>query len=150
MAKKKKGTSIGLILTLIFFVLTTFAGGTLAYFGYTEQDQFKKDAEAAKKDKATIEQQLRVEQNRALVYKIAIGVDDGEDRRKLISGMLDDESRRLITREYQIIVDKFTPQLPSSDDFTWTLITMDPAKIKEKTKDYDAETALQRLGVSIA
>ncbi len=144
MAKKKKsgGSSVGLIVTLIFFVLTTFTAGGFAYSIYSDQQQFVDAAATAKKEKDAALQQLRVEQSKTVVYKIAIGADTGEDRVRLIQGMLDEESRLAIKREHEILAEKFrTPLLPKDDDFEWKLIAMDPSKIRETKGAYSPENA---------
>ena len=51
MAKKKSGSNLGLIITLVFFVLTTVILGVTTYMGYNDLDvkeKAKKDADAAK------------------------------------------------------------------------------------------------------
>ena len=144
MAKKKKsgGSSVGLIVTLIFFVLTTFTAGGFAYSIYSDQQQFVDAAATAKKEKDAALQQLRVEQSKTVVYKIAIGADTGEDQVRLIQGMLDEESRLAIKRKHEILAEKFrTPLLPKDDDFEWKLIAMDPSKIRETKGAYSPENA---------
>jgi hypothetical protein len=139
MAKKKSGgTSIGLILTLIFFILATFITGTVAYFGYSEQDQFKKSAEDAKKQQKTAEDQMREARVRTLVYRIAIGAADDADRVLLVSEL--DALRPQIKEEYDRFLvaldNENVPMVPSPSDkgkmvraSAWPLLTAD-AKAK--------------------
>ena len=42
-------TKQGLIVTLVFFILTTIGGGVAAYMGFSEQEKFKKKAEESAK-----------------------------------------------------------------------------------------------------
>lgn len=83
MAKRKTATagpSTGLIVTLIFFILTTFIAGTLAYFGYADQEKLKKDATDAKKAAADATAGGERREARMLTYKQALGTITAEER----------------------------------------------------------------------
>jgi hypothetical protein len=51
MARNSGESKQGLIIALVFFVITTLAFGVFAYLGYAEQADLRKAAETAKKDK---------------------------------------------------------------------------------------------------
>lgn len=83
MAKRKTATagpSTGLIVTLIFFILTTFIAGTLAYFGYADQEKLKSDAKKATDDSAAKTQLADKRLAAMLTYKMAIGTITPEER----------------------------------------------------------------------
>jgi len=70
MAKKKNGgTNLGLIITLIFFVLTTVILGVTTYMGYSEIDKYDKEKKDADKLKAQADSDAKYQrmQNRVLV-----------------------------------------------------------------------------------
>ena len=135
MAKKKSGTSIGLILVLIFFVLATFICGTVAYFGYSEQEQFKKQAKEAKDDLAKEQTKYREERVRKIVLRTSIGIETPDDRVTLVTeygnfqGPIMDEVDTLL----QELKDK-TPE-----PFLWELLTTKSADdLKKLGEDPDA------------
>ena len=43
----RRESSVGLIVTLIFFILTSVGLGVATYYGFTQQDQLTKDKKAA-------------------------------------------------------------------------------------------------------
>jgi len=156
MAKKKKqkkasggGANIGLILTLIFFVLATFIAGTLAYFGYNEQEQFKNDAKKAADAAKAMEVKYRDERVRKVMLRIALGADTPDDRILLVQEL--EPLRTPIREEYEnmlvrlqknanipMVPDKTDPQKKEVSAFTWRLLSMTAQQIKDKT----AETGL--------
>jgi len=152
MAKKKGGgPSIGLILTLIFFVLATFIAGTVAYFGYSEQEQFKADAKKAQDAQKTAEGQYREERVRKVMLRIALGVEDPADRVLLVQEL--EPQRVHIKDEYDKmkrgIIGK-VPEVPDPKDkaakpvsaFNWPLLSMTSKEIQTKTEGgFDADTA---------
>ena len=89
MAKKKKpgGTSIGLIMVLIFFVLATFICGTVAYFGYSQIEQDKGKVAEAEKQLKTAQAQMRKERALKIVYRMALGIQQDDDRGNLLADM---------------------------------------------------------------
>lgn len=103
MAKKKQsGPSTGLIIVLIFFVLGTFGAGTVAYFGYADQEQFKADKKKAEEAKDTALAQFREERVRKVMLRIATGVEDPADRVLLVQELK--ELRPQIKDEYDRIL----------------------------------------------
>ncbi len=143
MAKKKKsGSNIGLILTLIFFVMATFIAGTVAYLGYSEQEQLKSEAEKAKKSAETARAETREEKVRRVMLRIALGIEEAEDRKLLVSELtpmrvtISDELDRM-KRGIQPVV----PEVPNPKDpekklisaFNWPVLAMNPTQIQEKS-----------------
>ena len=117
--QQSSGPGLGLILTLIFFILATFICGTLAYFGYSEQDKLVADAKAAKKEKDQTQIRLEEEQARKLVLRSAMGLMEGDDEKDLSALMksrapaVQDEHKRLMG---------ITKNLPNgAQDFSWPL-----------------------------
>jgi hypothetical protein len=152
MAKKKSGgTSLGLILTLIFFILATFISGTVAYFGYADQQQFKDDKAKAEKEKTTMETKWRQERVRKILLRIALGIeapnkkeneeDSDNDRFVLVSEM--DNFRPQIKEEYDRLLRTLEDKLPdgAKDSFKWKLLTMTKKELDDKLGDAKAVAA---------
>jgi hypothetical protein len=138
MAKKKSGgTSIGLILTLIFFVLATFIAGTLAYYGYSEQEQFKTAAKKADDDKKVVEDKYRVERVQKIIERMSIGVEDPADRVLLVSEL--DALRPQIKEEYDRVLRGIDDKIPDKNAFTWKLLALTSAEVKAKTEGKTAD-----------
>ncbi len=121
MAKKNKqgGVSIGLILVLIFFVITTFVGGTLAYLTYSEQENFKKQVADAKKEVKTKDTQYREERARKIVLRMSYGIATPEDSFTLIQEM--NNFKPQVTEEYENILRDLNGKTPVP--FEWTMWT---------------------------
>ncbi len=137
MAKKKKsgGTSIGLILVLIFFVLATFICGTVAYFGYSEQDQFKKQAKEAKDELQKVQTQYREERVRKILLKTSYGVETPEERVTLVSEMPNFQPQ--IMDEYDTLLLGMKEKTP--EPFLWELLNNKSADdLKKLGEDPDA------------
>ncbi len=85
MAKKNKsGPSVGLIVTLVFFVLATLVAGTMAYLAQEDiKTAENKAAEATKKLKQ-MDDQYREERIRKVIDRIALGIEDPEKDRTLL------------------------------------------------------------------
>ena len=161
MAKKKGGTSIGLILTLIFFILATFVTGTIAYFGYADQQQLKDEKEKAEKDKKLMEGRYREERVRKILLRMAIGIeapvgsegeaDSDSDRMILVSES--DAFRPQIKEEYDRLMRVLDSKLPDKGAFKWMLTLSDAQKqdpaaalktLPQIIQDYKDETAKAR------
>jgi hypothetical protein len=87
MAKKKDGgeSKTGLILSLIFFVLTTIILGVLAYAGFSGQAELQEIASQARK-KETAEKNLKEAQlAQLLALRIALGINAKEDQENLVN-----------------------------------------------------------------
>jgi len=152
MAKKKAGgTSIGLIMTLIFFILATFITGTVAYFGYADQKQFQDEAEKAKTGMKDMEKRYREERVRKIVLRIAMGIEgpnkrEGEtesdsDRFILVTEM--DTYRPQIKDEYDRLLRNLDDKLPNKEDFKWKLLGMKGDELATKGAN-DPDVAPQK------
>jgi hypothetical protein len=142
--KKSSGSNIGLILTLIFFVLATFITGTVAYFGYDEVEGLKAKAEQAKKAQLAAEAQYKEERVRKVLLRIALGVEDKEDRQLLVQEL--DPLRITVKNEYDrvksgldgkadLVTDPKDNQKKSP--FYWPLLSMSASDLKNIATDAD-------------
>jgi len=151
MAKKKKaassGSSVGLILTLIFFVLTTFIAGSLAYFAYEEIEGHKAEAAKAKKAQALADAQFKEERVRKVMLRVAIGVDDPADRQLLVAEL--DPQRVAVKEEYDRMKIGLEGKIPEELDpkdnkkksaFYWPLLAMNAQQLQDVTVDVDGTT----------
>src|SRR5262245_1432920 len=71
----------GLVIALVFFVLTTIIAGVLAYFGYAEPEQFNAKAKKAAEGEKAARAELEKEQLKRSTLKIFMGVADDDDRK---------------------------------------------------------------------
>jgi len=115
---------VGLILTLVFFILTTFIAGTLAYFGYTEQEQLVKDKKSADTEKANANARLEEERARVAVLRIVLGTDNQDDTDNF-AGLFNTRIAA-IQAEYARIMNKLKERLPDNE-FSWDLVEGNPA-----------------------
>jgi len=129
MAPRGKQTSggseskLGLILTLIFFILATFILGTLAYFGYTEQEQLVAKEKEANKKRQDAEGRLEEERARKLVLRIINGSDTPEDQQDF-AGLVNQRPQAVL-EEFNKVVAQMKKDLP--DDFVWDMTGTNPA-----------------------
>jgi hypothetical protein len=71
----------GLVIALVFFVLTTIIAGVLAYYGYAEQEALAAKAKKAGDELKTAKDELSKEQTARAVLKISMGIADEADRK---------------------------------------------------------------------
>ncbi len=114
---KKQGTGetrLGMLLTLIFFILATFILGTIAYFGYAEQEKLKADAKKALAAEKALSQEREAEQAAKLVNRIMMGIEQLADPQK--EGSVSDQQtlaglssarKQVINDEIKRIEDEF-------------------------------------------
>lgn len=149
MAKKKKkagGTSIGLILVLIFFVLATFSCGTFAYLAVSEQEQFKKQAKEAKDELQKSQTQVREERIRKILLRTSYGIETPEDRVTLVIEM--ENFKPQVMDEYDTLLLGLKDKTP--EPFLWPLLTTKTAEdLKKLGEDPDAirADATNTLGI---
>lgn len=152
MAKKKSGNNMGLILTLVFFVIATFATGLVAYFGYEEIETHKGKAVEAKKKEDAMALQYREERVRKAMLRIAIGSEEPGDRVLIVQelgplqGPIKDEHDRI---RRSMGDNKNIPQIPDDrpggggkivSAFDWPLISQTPANVAKDFEGKDATT----------
>ena len=119
MAKRKTvsgGPSTGLIVTLIFFILTTFIAGTLAYFGFAEQEGERKKAADAKKAEDNQKVATEREEATGLVYKMGLGIAN-EKESAAFSAYLNGPREAEIKAE----IARLVAGVASLEKFTWML-----------------------------
>jgi hypothetical protein len=87
MAKKssKETTNLPLVISLVFFVLTTIGFGVMWYMAYSEQEKFVADKKKAEDDLKNARTITADSERVARVYRIMMGVDDPDDKEKLKS-----------------------------------------------------------------
>lgn len=142
--KKSSGSNIGLILTLIFFVLATFITGTVAYFGYDEVEGLKAKAAEAKKAQLNSEAQYKEERVRKVLLRVALGVEAEGDRLLLVQELeplkltVKDEYDRMkkgLDGKAPIVTDPKDNQKKSA--FNWPLLSMSKDDLKSVATDAD-------------
>jgi hypothetical protein len=85
MAKSRSGSGDnkqGLVIALVFFVLTTIIAGVVAYMGYAEQEKLLAEKKKAVDDKKAADTEVQKEQLRRAIVMIATGVASDDDRTK--------------------------------------------------------------------
>jgi hypothetical protein len=87
MAKKssKETTNLPLVISLVFFVLTTIAFGVMWYMAYSEQEKFVGDKKKAEDDLKNARGLTADAERVARMYRIMIGVDEPDDKEKLVA-----------------------------------------------------------------
>jgi flagellar basal body-associated protein FliL len=123
MAKKKKdeGPGKGLIITLVFFILTTIALGVMTYLGFDGQLEYEKkaaDADAKAKTAVASAEEERVRRN---VLRTGLGIQDPNDATDL-SGMARTHGAAMLD-EHKRLTDKLAGAFPNRNDFSWPLMT---------------------------
>lgn len=84
MAKKaKKESGLPVVIALVFFVLLSVGLGVFCYVLYSDQEG--KDAEVAKvqKELTTERKTAKIEQNKAKLYRIVLGIEEPDERNAL-------------------------------------------------------------------
>jgi hypothetical protein len=87
MAKKssKETTNLPLVISLVFFVLTTIGFGVMWYMAYSEQEKFVSDKKKAEDDLKNARTITADSERIARVYRIYMGIDNADDKEKLKS-----------------------------------------------------------------
>jgi hypothetical protein len=86
MAVKKRGsTNVGLITTLIFFVLATVILGVTTYTGYNGQEKLEQEKKKADTEAASMKENRNWYQDQARIYRIYMGHDPKEVDRKVLA-----------------------------------------------------------------
>jgi len=131
MAKKPANeTKLGMLLTLIFFILATFITGTLAYFGYSEQDAMIKSEAKAKTDVNEKNKILEKERVRKILLRIGLGIGDKADQ---------DDFAGLVSQHPDAVGEEYAKilaglkTLTDSKDFEWRILGNEPAPRPTKT-----------------
>jgi len=95
MAKKRagEGSNLGLIITLVFFVLSTVILGVTTYMGFSEQEKLVKEKQDAEKKFSEMEKFRNWDRTQARIYRVYIGRPmvqgpDAMDLAKEVQGML--------------------------------------------------------------
>ena len=82
MARKtvRRESSVGLIVTLIFFILTSVGLGVATYYGFAQQDQLTKDKKTAEDAAKDAQAKANWYQFQALLARTWLGATDGMDQ----------------------------------------------------------------------
>ena len=82
MARKtvRRESSVGLIVTLIFFILTSVGLGVATYYGFAQQDQLTKDKKTAEDASKDAQAKANWYQFQALLARTWLGATDGMDQ----------------------------------------------------------------------
>lgn len=121
---KKKETNLGLILSLVFFVLTTLILGLFTYFVYEEhEDLTKKAADAATKE-SEARRLLEEEHAKLIANRIAMGTNSDDDLRDM-QGLVS-VHRQVIQDEVAALQQRLGGALPTGQ-FVWALDGGQPA-----------------------
>ena len=73
----RRESSVGLVVTLIFFILTSIGLGVATYYGFTQQDQLTKDKAAAESLMKDAQAKTEWYQFQALLFRTWLGLTDG-------------------------------------------------------------------------
>lgn len=130
--KKTGGPGIGIILTLIFFVLTTFIAATVAYNAMGETAGAEKKATEAKAAEQKAQTQMREERVRKIMLRMSYGMETPEDRVTIVSEM--DNFKGPILEEYDNLLIELKDKTP--EPFLWPLLT---SKSVDDVKNLDPE-----------
>lgn len=122
MAKKKQegGAGTGMIITLVFFVLTSLILGVTTYMGFDGQAELENDTKKAKEELKTVQAKLTEEQIRVSVNRIAIGSAD-EDSYTMLSGASGSALTAMMD-EHNRILSKVGGAFPTRDAFAWPVM----------------------------
>jgi hypothetical protein len=123
MAKKsaEKSQGVGMIVTLVFFILASLIFAVLAYLFYEGEQKALAAADEAKKAKTTLDTKVAEEQARRDMLRIAMGVEDPQDRENL-RGVARNNAAALLD-EHKRVADKLgTNAFPTPNAFRWPLI----------------------------
>jgi hypothetical protein len=132
--KKSGGPGIGIIITLIFFVLTTFIAATVAYNALGETAGANKKAEEAKASEQKMQSQLEEERIRKILLRMSHGMETPEDRVTFVSKL--EILKGPILDEYDNLLIELKDKTP--EPFLWPLLTTKSAKeIDDLSRDPD-------------
>src|SRR5262249_30736223 len=98
-----KETNVPLIFALVFFVLTTIAGWVMWYMQFSDQQAKDTAVANAKKDVAAANAVARDAENKAKLYRIVLGIDEGDERNTL---QAEHKPGDVIAKEMKRIQDK--------------------------------------------
>src|SRR6516225_333055 len=79
-------SNTGLIVTLVFFILTTIGLGVSTYYGYAGKADALKDTKTANDKAAASDKKADEADTRRAAVKAAVGVADASDKAKLGGG----------------------------------------------------------------
>lgn len=124
MAKKKQqvesGPGVFMILALVFFVLASAVLGVTTYLGFSEQEQYKKEAATANEKQKQTAKNFDEETMRKIVQRIANGTATAEDRTAFSGGA--SANSAAIQDEIKQLTDKLGGgAFPERNSFTWNL-----------------------------
>ena len=86
MAKKPaKETSLPLVFSLVFFVLTTIAFGVMWYTQYSDQQAKDKAVDDAKKDATAAQKEATEAKLDSRIYRIYLGIEEDKDKESVAS-----------------------------------------------------------------
>jgi cell division protein FtsB len=126
MAKKTQpaGPGVGMIVTLVFFVLASVILGVTTWLGFDGQKQLEDEAKKANEAKKNAETRVAEETTRRNIERIANGVEDPENREDLIGASKSHAS--VMLEEYTRLTNKLgaAGTLPGNkkDGFYWQLV----------------------------
>src|SRR5262245_31403643 len=106
MAKKSQptGPGVGMIVTLVFFVLATVILGVTTWLGFDGQKQLEEDTKKAKADADNLKKRVDEETAQKIVNRIAVGTDTPEDRENLLGAARANQSA--VLTEIKLLTDK--------------------------------------------
>lgn len=122
MAKKKKETGPGpvMIIFLVFFIMLSAVLGVLVYLGFETEAKLAEEATKAKEDKTGAEKKLAEAEARRNLLRIAVGIEDPQDREDLVGATKEHGSK--ILEEHERLVSRLKNSFPTTDAFRWELI----------------------------
>src|SRR5687768_12796242 len=105
MAKKQQetGPGTGMIIALVFFVLTTVILGVTTYLGFDGQTALEEKSKKATEEKTKLEARVAEETARRNMHRVLNGVADDTDRTDLNGAAR--ANKDAILDEYKKIVD---------------------------------------------
>lgn len=130
-------SKIGLIITLVFFIIATLALGVATYMGFDGQKKLEEAKATAEKRATQAAQNLTEESLRRMTLQLALGVDVGADKYSA-EGAAAEFGKLRGTQENQAIINPIVANVRRAvqsnfvdpSDFGWSPITGDvtPAK----------------------
>jgi hypothetical protein len=152
MAKKRGGggSNLGLIITLIFFILTTVILGVTTYMGYNEVDKAVEKEKAAVKTAKDRENESNWYKFQAAVCREYMGHSQAPDKDKEAAQQLLNEQRKQFesgslsfasnapgAAEFKAFLDKLKTPMPWRPDQTAPAATYE-SRLEEKDRQYAA------------
>jgi len=107
------GSSIGLIITLIFFILSTVTLGVTTYIGFQENKERDEKLKKAEADVKRAEQERDWQKYQAVVYRSYLGYPAGKDDKDTVRTLMADWKAKLAAGDKANIPQLGT--LPTSD-----------------------------------